>query len=96
MAANRIWRVTGSFHKMADSVVTVTAPNLTGGIRKGALTIKRLPQMKGKRLVAASFTIHEVDRLPVVGEPSEQLQLPSPGEPQEGETQPSTTEPSEE
>lgn len=86
MANNRIWRVTGSFHKMADSVVTVTAPNLVGGIRKGALTIKRLPQMKGKRLVAGSFTIHEVDR-EMVREPSEQLPLPGvePQQPQVGE-----------
>lgn len=84
MAANRIWRVTGSFHKMADAIVTVTAPNLVGGIRKGALTIKRLPQMKGKRLVAGSFTIHEVDR-EMVSEPSEQLLLPGVEQPQVGE-----------
>lgn len=101
MAANRAWRITGAFHKMADCVVTVAAPNLTSGIRKGALAIKRLPQLKGKRLVAASFTIHEVDRMAEVTEASEQPLLPGmavpQGEPQrEVGTQPSKVEPSEE
>lgn len=95
MPINRVWRVTGSFHKLADSVVTVTAPNLVAGIRRGALAIKRLPEMKGKRLTAASYVIHEVDRLPLVGEPSVQLQLPGAAQPGEG-TPPSTVEPSEE
>lgn len=96
MAANRTWKVTGSFHKLSDSVVTVTAPNLVAGIRKGALTIKRLPSMKGKRLVAGSYVIHEVDR-EVVREPNVQLQLPGVAvrPEQEGGTPPSKDEPSE-
>src|SRR5205814_8671383 len=74
----RYWRVIASFHKVQDVVVTVTAPNLTGGIRKGALAIKRLPQMKGKKLAAGSFMIQETYEVPIPKEPNEQMKPPAP------------------
>lgn len=91
---NRHWRVAANFHCVGDVVVLVVAPNLTGGIRKGALAIKGLPELKGRRLKAGSFTVVEVEA-PVQTVASEQLPLAS-GEPQDsgegGQTPPSTTE----
>lgn len=80
----RHWRVNGNFHKVGDVVVLVQAPNLTGGIRKGALAIRGLPELKGRRLKAGSFTIVEVEA-PAEVVANAQLPLPEAGtEPPEG------------
>lgn len=91
----RHWRVNGNFRAVGDVVVLVQAPNLTGAIRKGALAIKGLPELKGKRLKAGSFTIVEVEA-PALAEVVTNAQLPLPGgqEPQGGggQTPPSIAE----
>lgn len=81
---NRHWRINGNFRSVGDVVVLVTAPNLTGGIRKGALAIKALPELKGRRLKAGSFTIVEVEA-PALAEVVTNAQLPLPGAGTEGQ-----------
>lgn len=92
--ANRYWRVSANFHKLADVVVLVASPNWVGGIRKAALVIKKLEQLKGRRLKAGSFTIVEVEA-PALAEVVANAQLPLPGqEPEQGgggQTPPSIT-----
>ncbi len=94
--ANRTWRVAANFTRVGDVVVTVQSPNWQSAIRKAALVIKRLPEMKGRRLNMATFMLQEVEAPVVVaGQPSEQLPLQAEVaqvEPQQQEqTQPSTT-----
>lgn len=62
--STRKWRVTGLFRTVGDVTVWVTAPNWQGGVRKGALAIKALPAMKGKKIKGGSFSIQEVDEIP--------------------------------
>jgi len=45
---NRHWRVAANFHAVG-TLWYWYSPNLTGGIRKGALAIKGLPELKGRR-----------------------------------------------
>jgi len=75
--ANRNWRVAANFHRVGDVVVTVTSPNWQGAIRKAALVIKRLPELKGRRLNTGTFMLQEVEAQQQVTEPSEQLVLPN-------------------
>lgn len=70
----RSWRVVGAFHNVGEVVVIVQAPNWQGGLRKGALAIKGLPKLKGRRITVASFSIQEVETVPVVADPV-QMQL---------------------
>jgi hypothetical protein len=55
--ANRRWRVTGSFAKVAEVAVIVDSPNWQGAVRKGALAIKKADVLKGRRLSAGVFTV---------------------------------------
>lgn len=95
--ANRHWRVNGNFHSVGDLVVLVVSPNWQGALRKAALAIKALPQLKGKRLKAGSFTIVEVEA-PALAEVVANAQLPLPSGPAEpeqgggGQTPPSIAE----
>lgn len=75
--SKRSWRVVGGFHQVGEVVVIVTAPNWQGGLRKAALAIKGLPQMKGRRITVGSFTIQEIPVVPVVADPT-QLSLNQP------------------
>lgn len=65
----RSWRIVGAFHHVGEVVVIVTAPNWQSSLRKGALAIKGLPQLKGRRITVASFSIQEVETVPVVADP---------------------------
>lgn len=67
----RSWRVVGAFHNVGEVAVIVTAPNWQGAIRKGALAIKGLPQLKGRRITVGSFSIQEVETLPKVADPKQ-------------------------
>lgn len=80
--SNRQWRVTATFPGMEDVTVSVTAPNLTGGIRKGALEIKRSPEVRGKRLRGGLFAVSELTRLAEIPEEvnDEQLALAEPAQ----------------
>jgi hypothetical protein len=92
--ANRYWRIAANFHTIGDVVVTVPALNWQGAIRKAALAIKRLPELKGRRLKAASFMMQEVEAPVQATEASEQLPLPSEGQAQAAQveqTPPATT-----
>lgn len=72
----RSWRIVGAFHHVGEVVVIVTAPNWQGAIRKGALAIKGLPQLKGRRITVGSFSIQEVETVPVVADPTQASLLP--------------------
>lgn len=72
--SKRSWRVAAGFHQVGEVAVIVTAPNWQGGLRKAALAIKALPQLKGRRISVGSFTIQEVENVPVVADPT-QMQL---------------------
>lgn len=74
----RAWRVVGGFHNVGEVVVIVTAPNWQGGLRKGALAIKALPQLKGRRITVGSFTIQETESVPVVADPVQLNLEPTP------------------
>lgn len=90
--SSRYWRVAANFHRIGDVIVTVQGPNWQTGLRKAALVIKRLPELKGRRLSSGTFMIQEVDSPPPVQEASEQLLLvQEEQEVEEGETQPATT-----
>lgn len=56
----RQWRVTGTFVGGLEIAVIVSAPNWVGGLRKGALEIKRSEVMKGRRLRGGLFSISEI------------------------------------
>jgi len=74
---SRTWRFCANFHGVGLLAVIVQAPNWQGGVRKAALAIKALPEMKGKRLRAGSFTIQEVDSPEaIVTAAAEQASLP--------------------
>lgn len=91
--AIRNWRVSGTFHTIGEVAVIVSAPNWIGGIRKGALAIKRSPVLKGRRIKAAMLTITESDVAPVEVA-SEQIPLPvaeAPGSAPTGQTPDSTS-----
>jgi hypothetical protein len=88
--ANRNWRVAANFHRVGDVVVTVTSPNWQGAIRKAALVIKRLPELKGRRLNMGTFMLQEVEGPAPVQEVTEQLSLEASNEAQG--TNPSSTE----
>lgn len=74
--AGRAWRVVGNFHTIGELVVFVTAPNWQGGLRKGALSLKQHPKMKGKRVTVGAFTIQEIEAIPV-SQQAEQLPIAS-------------------
>lgn len=63
----RAWRVVGNFHTVGEVVVFVSAPNWQGGLRKGALELKKSKKLKGKRVTVGAFTLQEIDSLPVRG-----------------------------
>lgn len=74
----RSWRVVGSFHSIGEVVVIVQAPNWQGGLRKSALAIKALPQLKGRRITVGAFTIQEVATVPVMPDPNQLNLEPTP------------------
>ena len=73
--ANRQWRVTGSFHRVSEVAVIVKAPNWQAGLRKAALAIKQLPELKGRRLNKGVFTLSEYDGV-IEAISGEQVNLP--------------------
>lgn len=93
----RYWRVVSNFHSVGEVVVFVQAPNWVGGLRKGALAVKKHPSMKGRRITVGAFTVQEIadiptavlaEQLPLAGEAAnvettEQAPQPQP-EPQPG------------
>lgn len=87
---NRHWRFEANFHTVGSLVVMVIGPNWQSAVRKAALAVKRLPQMKGRRLKAGSFTIVEIEAPIPIPEASEQLSLPQ-GAQGGGQTPPSTS-----
>ena len=84
----RTWRIAASFHRMADLVVTVHSPNWQAALRKAALEIKKLPEMKGRRLKGGSFMLQEIDPEPTTEQTGASEQLPllpaEQGQPVEG------------
>jgi hypothetical protein len=72
----RSWRVVANFHSVGEVVVFVQAPNWQGGLRKGALAVKREPRLKGRRITVGAFTIQEIDSIPVA-QAYEQLPMAS-------------------
>jgi len=55
--ANRRWRVAGTFHRLGEIAVIVEAMNWQGALRKGALAIKKVDLLKGRRLTSGMFTL---------------------------------------
>lgn len=55
--ANRNWRVAGTFHRIGEIAVIVEAMNWQGALRKGALAIKKVDLLKGRRLTSGMFTL---------------------------------------
>jgi len=69
------WRIIGSFHTIGDVLTTVQAPNWQGALRKGALALKRTPQLKGRKIKAASFMIMRLAEEDLATAPTQAEQL---------------------
>jgi hypothetical protein len=57
--ANRDWDMTGNFRGIGEVKVVVTSPNWQGALRKGALAIKSVDILKGRRIKGGIFTVVE-------------------------------------
>ena len=88
----RNWRVTGTFVGGLEINVIVSAPNWVGGLRKGALEIKKTEAIKGRRLRGGLFSLSEImDVIPNQPNGGQQLSLPA-SEPQALEQAPPVEE----